>query len=73
MEAEFDAHVRSTVDSVMRTPEHDRPATPLPELLPDQMEDAWLDESPPAPAAPAPKVSVYIMCSASSFSLYDNQ
>ncbi|KAK8750179.1 hypothetical protein OTU49_015285, partial [Cherax quadricarinatus] len=47
--AEFDAHVRSTVESVMRTPEHDRPPTPLPDILPNQMEDTWMNESPPTP------------------------
>ncbi|XP_042232871.1 histone-lysine N-methyltransferase SETD1-like isoform X2 [Homarus americanus] len=58
LEAEFDAHVRSAVESVMRTPEHDRPTTPLPDLLPDQLEDTWMDESPaPAPPPAPPKVS----------------
>ncbi|XP_064082523.1 histone-lysine N-methyltransferase SETD1-like isoform X2 [Macrobrachium nipponense] len=54
MEAEFDAHIKSTLASAMRTPERDRSPTPIPEL-PEEMAEAWMDDTP-VPAAPsAPK------------------
>lgn len=43
LEAEFEADVRSAVESAMRTPEHNRPATPLPELSPNSIDDdTWM-------------------------------
>ena len=46
LEAEFDAHVKSTVESVMRTPEQSRSPTPIPDEFPDDDEataTAWMD------------------------------
>lgn len=65
MEAQFDADVRLAVESVMRTPEHNRPATPLPELHPGDIDDGWLDDSPPAPVIKVSmrmQLAVYCIC-----------
>lgn len=53
LEAEFEADVRSAVESAMRTPEHNRPATPLPELSPNSLDDdTWMrDEDEVLPSA----------------------
>lgn len=61
LEEEFAADVRLVMEDVMRTPEHDRPPTPLPELPPNQLDDdAWMGDDEevitPAPSSPPHKV-----------------
>ncbi|KAK7086100.1 hypothetical protein SK128_010805 [Halocaridina rubra] len=58
MEEEFNAQVKSTVESVMRTPEHVRSCTPIPEI-PEEVEDAWLDGLPEPAAKMQSKVGLF--------------